>query len=132
MEENLSLNNLLDQNRRYFEDSTNEMNKTREEIRKLKLLQRHNDTEAEQFKKENDILKSQIEILNSKLLSHQDQDDAIMNQVEARIKEFRLVLQNKDEEIRQLNDLNIEMKEMLGRAQIDSDKVKVSALTKVI
>ena len=107
------------------------MNKTREEIRKLKLLQKHNDSQAEQSKKENDILKSQIEILNSKLLSHQDQDDAIMNQVEARIKEFRLVLQNKDEEIRQLNELNIEMKEMLSRAQIDSDKVKVSALTKV-
>jgi hypothetical protein len=43
-----------------------------------------------------------------------------------------LIILNKDEEIRQLNDLNIEMKEMLSRAQIDSDKVKVSALTKVI
>lgn len=58
----------------------------------FKLLQQHNDSQSEQMKKENDILKSQIEILNSKLLSHQDQDDAIMNQVEARIKEFRVNL----------------------------------------
>ena len=67
-----------------------EMNKTGEEIRKLKLLQKHNDSELEQKIKENEILKSQIEILNSKLMSHQDQDDAILNQVEGRIKEFRV------------------------------------------
>ena len=66
------------------------MDKTREDIRKFKLLQQHNDTQLEQLKKENDILKSQTEILNSQILSHQIQDDAIMNAVEDRVKEYRV------------------------------------------
>ena len=94
LQDNLELNKMLDQNRRYLEDSTFEMNKTRDDIRKLKLLQLHNDSGLGEFKKENDILKSQIEILNSQLLSHQNQDDAIMNAVETRVKEFNVSLFN--------------------------------------
>ena len=41
-------------------------------------------------------------------------------------------MQDKDEEIKQLRDLIIEMKDSINRVQIDSDKVSVAALTKVI
>ena len=88
--ENQSLNKIIENNRQYLTDSTFEMDKTREDIRKFKLLQQHNDTQLEQLKKENDILKSQTEILNSQILSHQIQDDAIMNAVEDRVKEYRV------------------------------------------
>jgi centrosomal protein CEP290 len=91
LQDNLNLNKLLEQNKQFLQDSTFEMNKTRDDIRKLKLLQQHNDSQVEQLKKENDILKSQIEILNSQILSHQSQDDAIMNAVDTRVKEFKVI-----------------------------------------
>ncbi len=78
-------NNKLD-----LQESTNEMVKTREEIRKLKLLQRNNDEKFDEIKKENELLKSQIEVLNSQINSHHDQDSALMNIVESRVKEFKV------------------------------------------
>jgi len=127
------------------------MVKTREEIRKLKLLQRNNDEKFDEIKKENELLKSQIEVLNSQINSHHDQDSALMNIVESRVKEFKvnqtgdslvinylhtiffskLIIEDKDEEIKKLRDLLITMRESLSRTQIDSDKASVSALTKV-
>ena len=48
------------------------------------------------------------------------------------VKEFKVIIHRKDEEIKQLEDLVIQMKESLSRSQIDSDKATVSALTKTI
>lgn len=56
-QENLSLSKLLDENKHYLQDSTFEMNKTRVDIRKLRLLQQHNDESSDQMKKENDVLR---------------------------------------------------------------------------
>ena len=66
------------------------MMKTRDEIRKLKLLQQHNDEQVEEMKKENELFKSQIEVLNAQINSHHDQDSALMNIVESRVKEFKV------------------------------------------
>lgn len=81
------MNQMLEQNRQYLEDSTFEMNKTRDEIRKLKLLQQHNDSGIEQFKKENDILKSELDYIKT---CFKENDDAINKNVDARIKEFKV------------------------------------------
>lgn len=78
------------------------------------------------------IIRSQVEVLNQQLLSHQTQDDAIMHAVDARVKEYRLIVQSKDEEIKQLDELVIQLKEGLGRAQLDSDKTTVTALTRAV
>jgi hypothetical protein len=86
----LELNRLIGKNKFDLQDSTTEMVKTREEIRKLKLLQRNNDEQLEEIKKENELLKSQIEVLNAQINSHHDQDSALMNIVESRVKEFRV------------------------------------------
>jgi hypothetical protein len=40
-------------------------------------------------------------------------------------------MQDKDEEIKKLRDIIIQLRESMNRAQIDSDKQTVSALTKV-
>ena len=129
---NKNLSKLLDENKHFLQDSTFEMNKTRDDIRKLRQLQQHNDENLEQLKKENDILKSQVEVLNQQLLAHQTQDDAIMNAVDARVKEYRVIIQSKEEEIRQLDELVIQLKESLGRAQVDSDKSTVSSLSRAV
>lgn len=92
-EENLELNRLIGKNKFDLQDSTNEMVKTREEIRKLKLVQRNNDEKFEEIKKENELLKSQIEVLNAQINSHHDQDSALMNIVESRVKEFKVITQ---------------------------------------
>lgn len=132
LQDSLNLNKLLDQNKQHLQDSTFEMNKTREDIRKLKLLQQHNDGNIEQLKRENDVLKSQVELYNEKLLSHQTQNDDIMSIVEERVKAVQIDIQRKDEEIKQRDDLIIQLNEQLSRAEIDSDKVTVSALAKTI
>ena len=66
------------------------MEKSRDEIRKLKLLIRQNDDYNEEFKKENDILKSQIESLKEQIINHHNQDNAIMSTVDERVKEFKV------------------------------------------
>ena len=108
------------------------MNKTRDDIRKLKLLQQHNDSNTGQLQKENEVLKSQVEILNQQLISHQNQDDALWQAVDNRVKEYKVIMVQKDEEIKRLEELVIQTKEILGRTQIDSDKATVSALSKTV
>ena len=68
------------------------MMKTRDEIRKLKLIQQQNDEQVDEMKKENELFKSQIEVLNAQINSHHDQDSALMNIVESRVKEFKVKL----------------------------------------
>lgn len=107
------------------------MNRTRDEIRKLRLLQQHVDSEMEELKKENDILKSQIETLNLQIISHQNQDNAIQQTVENKVKEYNILIKDKEAEISKLRDLLIQERETRNRSQIDSDKASVSALTRV-
>jgi centrosomal protein CEP290 len=128
-DENLKLNKFLEQTRADFEESTHQMNKTKDEIYKFRLSQRNYDSQLEELKKENEMLKSQIEVLNVQLTSHNDQDAAIMNTVEARVREFKTIIDDKEEEIKQLRELVIQMNDGLNRAQVDSDKASVDKLT---
>ena len=98
----------------------------------IKLLQQNSDTNIDHWRKENEILKSQVEVLNAQLASQHDQDAAIMNTVDARVKEFKLIIQDKDEEIKNLRDIAIQLRDSLSRVKMDSDKATVSALAKTI
>jgi hypothetical protein len=131
-EENQELDRLLSKIKQDLQDSAVEMEKSREEIRKLKLLLRHNDDHNEEYKKENDILKSQIELLKEQIINHHNQDNAIMSTVDERVKEFKLVIAAKEDEIKKLRDLVIQMKDSITKAQVDSDKASVSVLTKAL
>ena len=108
------------------------MDKTREEIRKLRLLQQNTDDQFEELKKENDVFKSQIEVLNSQINSHHDQDSAIMNIVEQRVKEYKQIIDGKDEEIKHQRDIILTLRDNLSRAHIDSDKATVSSMAKAL
>jgi chromosome segregation ATPase len=131
-EENQELDRLLSKIKQDLQESAIEMEKSREEIRKLKLLIRHNDDHNEEYKKENDILKSQIELLKEQIINHHNQDNVIMSTVDERVKEFKLVISAKEDEIKKLRDLVIQMKDSITKAQVDSDKASVSALTKAL
>ena len=54
------------------------------------LLQKNNDENSGELRKENEILKSQIELLNQQILNQQNQDSAIMSSVENRVNEFKV------------------------------------------
>jgi len=132
LQDNLDLNRLVDNNRRQLEESTLEMNHTRDDIRKLRFLQQHNDAQLAQLTRDNEILRSQTDLLTDQLRSHQAQDDAIMQAVEKRVAEFRSVVARKDEECRRLEELVLEMREEVGRARLDSDKASVAALNRAL
>ncbi len=132
LQDNLELNRLIDQNSRQLKDSTEEMNRTRDDIRKLRMLQQHSDIQLTQLTRENEVLRSQSEVLTNQLRSHQAQDDAIMQAVEKRVAEFKSVVSRKDEECRRLEELILEMKEEVSRSRIDSDKTSVAAMSKAL
>jgi hypothetical protein len=67
------------------------MNKTKDEIRKYKVIQASTDEIIEKLKKDNDVLKSQIELNNQKLLSQQNQDQAIVSLVENTVMEYKVI-----------------------------------------
>ena len=114
-QENNNINRLLEQNKGYLQDSAMEMNKTRDEIRKLrvtylrcignniliiififfikfKLYRQEFDSEVSNYKKENDELRSQIETYKTQIFSFKDQDEAILKVVDERINEFKVIL----------------------------------------
>ena len=70
--------------------------------------------------------------MNAQLASQDGQDTAIRNMVDARVKEFKLIIQDKDEEIKNLRDIAIQLRDSLSRVKMDSDKATVSALAKTI
>jgi ribosome biogenesis protein Nip4 len=72
-----------------------------------------------------------VSTFNDQLANQSEQDAAIMQMVEAKVNEFRTIIQNKDEQVKQLNNMVIQLKEELNRTQLDSDKMSLSALTKV-
>ncbi|CAF0743692.1 unnamed protein product [Brachionus calyciflorus] len=131
-EENQKLYSIIESNKSALQESEIEMIKTKEEINKLKMLRQQTDSQVEEFKKENDILKSQIENYNLLLKSHTDQESAIMMTVDNAVKEYKTIIEDKKKEIDHLNELITHLRENLGRQNMDSDKVTVSALQKVL
>jgi hypothetical protein len=91
LDENQELNRFLDKNKQDLEISILEMNKTKDEIRKYKVIQASTDEIIEKLKKDNDVLKSQIELNNQKLLSQQNQDQAIVSLVENTVMEYKVI-----------------------------------------
>jgi hypothetical protein len=92
LDENQELNKFLDKNKQDLEISILEMNKTKDEIRKYKVIQASTDEIIEKLKKDNEVLKSQIELNNQKLLSQQNQDQAIVSLVENTVMEYKVIL----------------------------------------
>jgi len=91
LDENQELNRFLDKNKQDLEISILEMNKTKDEIRKYKVIQASTDEIIEKLKKDNEVLKSQIELNNQKLLTQQNQDQAIVNLVENTVMEYKVI-----------------------------------------
>ena len=131
-DENRKLKDFVEKNERDIVYSTNEMNKTTEEINKLRNLQQRVDRQMDEYRKENEVLKSQIDELNLRLANQNMRDAAITNTFESKFKDIQEIIKSKEEYIKRLEDDIIQMKETQSRAMMDSDKNSVSALSKAI
>ncbi len=69
-----------------------QMNKTTEDIKKFKLLQGQSDSQTDQYRKEIEILKSEIVTMRGHQISqrNQDHDSRIMNLVDTQVKEYNV------------------------------------------
>ena len=88
-DENQKLDSLLQSNKRELEDAIFQMTKTTEDIKKFKLLQEQSDAQMDQYRKEIEILKSNISLMRDQYVPQPNQESKMMSLVDAQIKEYQ-------------------------------------------
>ena len=81
---------MLQSNKRDLEDAIFQMNKTTEDIKKLKLLQEQSDLQIDQYRKETEILKSKLASANEQFVPKVNEESKIISMVDAQIKEYNV------------------------------------------
>jgi centrosomal protein CEP290 len=130
--ENAKLEVYLQENKRQLEDATQKMIKTTRDIEKFRALQIQSDAQLDKYIKENELLKNQVATFSQQLMSRQNQESSIMITIEERVKEYKEMIQDKDNEIRQLQDLCISLEDQIKKFRMDSDKSLVANMLKAI
>lgn len=130
--ENAKLEAYLEENKRQLEDATQKMIKTTRDIEKFRTLQLQSDAQLDKYIKENELLKNQVATFSQQLMSRQNQESSIMITIEERVKEYKEIIQDKDDEIRQLQDLCINLEDQIKKFRMDSDKGLVANMLKAI
>ncbi|XP_056015074.1 centrosomal protein of 290 kDa-like [Ostrea edulis] len=136
------LQNLTDANEEYqkqvedmkaqIEDAVGQVERTTEDYVKLKQVLAQSDAVTDKLREENEVLKAQVIDLNEQVQSKTDADDAIMVAVNNKVEEWKEILQEKDEQMLELQEENIRMRDQLIAANMDADKASVAALSKVV
>ncbi|CAG5135824.1 unnamed protein product, partial [Candidula unifasciata] len=117
---------------RNLEDAILQMDRTREDYLKLKSVLQQSDAVTDALREENEILKNQIQDLTEQIQSKGEADDVIMVAVNQKVDEWQEIMQEKDFQINNLQEQLFRMKDQLIAANMDSDKVTVSALSEVL
>ncbi|XP_059169831.1 centrosomal protein of 290 kDa-like [Physella acuta] len=117
---------------RNLEDAIQQMDRTSEDYLKLKNVLQQSDAVTDALREENEILKNQLQDLTEQVQSKGEADDAIMVAVNQKVDEWQEIMQEKDIQISELQEQLFRMKEQLIAANMDSDKVSVSALSEVL
>ena len=128
-DENQRLNEHIRESRGIIESYTVEMQKTTREINEIKELLKRSDTDMRILKQENDQMRFQLENYRAQVDKKSHSDGAI---IEKYVHEYEMKLASKDEDIRKLTELVIELRDSLDRTEMDSDKATVSSLTKTL
>ncbi|BFZ24638.1 hypothetical protein BsWGS_27677 [Bradybaena similaris] len=115
-----------------LEDAILQMDRTREDYLKLKSVLQQSDAVTDALREENEVLKNQIQDLTEQVQSKGEADDVIMVAVNQKVDEWQEIMQEKDFQINILHEELFRMKDQLIAANMDSDKVTVSALSEVL
>ena len=109
-----------------------EIKKTTDEyLRFQQLLKQHDDT-ADARDRENGMLKGQIEELLKQIKSKSNADDEIMSHVDEKVREWTVILAEKDDTILHLQRQVMKMREDLVAANMDSERKSVAVLSKAL
>ncbi|KAH9503689.1 hypothetical protein Btru_067161 [Bulinus truncatus] len=115
-----------------LEDAIQQMDRTSEDYLKLKSVLQQSDAVTDALREENELLKNQVQDLTEQVRSKGEADDAIMVAVNQKVDEWQEIMQEKDIQINNLQEEIFKMKSQLIAANMDSDKVSVSALSEVL
>ncbi|GFR72659.1 centrosomal protein of 290 kDa [Elysia marginata] len=115
-----------------LEDAVQQMDRTSEDYLKLKSVLQQSDAVTDALREENEILKNQVQDLTEQVQSKGEADDAIMVAVHQKVDEWREIMQEKDQQISDLQEHIFKLKEQLIASNMDSDKASVSALSEVL
>lgn len=130
---NQELENKIRQAESSVRQITNETEKTTYEYQKIRDQLNQNDARMVEMQKENEQLRFQLQNYREQMANKVTSD---VNSLDKFAQEYELKLKNKDEDIRKLTELVLELKANLNMklksAEIDSDKNTVSALKKTL
>ncbi|XP_010131875.1 PREDICTED: centrosomal protein of 290 kDa-like, partial [Buceros rhinoceros silvestris] len=114
--------------RKNLEESVQEMEKMTDEYNKMKLIVQQSDTIMDQFRKEKEQYKFQVQELSDQLKAKNEEDDPVMAAVTAKVEEWKEILASKDNELQEYQQMLFDLKEKLKMAQLDVDRNSILAL----
>ncbi|XP_033101363.1 centrosomal protein of 290 kDa-like isoform X2 [Anneissia japonica] len=113
-------------------DAVEEMETMTEDYAKLKLVLQQSDTVTENIRRENDILRKEIQDLSTQMQHQSSGDDEVMEAVNRKVEEWKVLLGQKDDEIAELNRIIQEQKNQIMASQIDTEKSSITMLQQAV
>ncbi|XP_041354240.1 centrosomal protein of 290 kDa-like [Gigantopelta aegis] len=113
-------------------EATEQMSQITENDLKLKAVLQKSDSETDRLREENKILKNLVDDLTEQVQSKRESDDVIMVAVNNKIEEWKELVNEKNQQILDLQETVARLKEQLIAANMDTDKTSVSALGQII
>ncbi len=97
----------------------------------MQLVVQQSDNMMDNLRKENDMLKEQLQDMTDQVTTKADADDEIMVKVNLKVEEWKSILADKDDKIIDLQHQVMQLREQLIAANMDTEKRSVAVLQNV-
>ncbi|NWS75767.1 CE290 protein, partial [Crotophaga sulcirostris] len=114
--------------RKNLEESVQEMEKMTDEYNKMKRVVQQSDIVMDQLRKENEQYKFQVQELSDQLKAKNEEDDPLMEAVNAKVEEWKKILASKDDELLEYQQMVFNLNEKMKIFQLDVDRNSIVTL----